>query len=148
MISCIALERPGKWRALSVTILLLIAALPAMPLLWRAIMSMDSLTASGGAAVGSAFVSALRNSVVVAVLVAAVSLVVGLPAGVLTALYEFRGRRVLLALAALPLLVPSFLWAIGWSSLAARCSPGAAHLLSGFAGCILVFSAGVVALVL
>ena len=148
MISCIALERPGKWRALSVTILLLIAALPAMPLLWRALMSMDSLTASGGAAVGSAFVSALRNSVVVAVLVAAVSLVVGLPAGVLTALYEFRGRRVLLALAALPLLVPSFLWAIGWSSLAARCSPATAHFLSGFAGCILVFSAGVVALVL
>ena len=86
MISCVALERPGKWRALSVTILLLVAALPAAPLLWRALRSMDSLTASGGAVVGSAFVSALRNSVVVALLVAVVSLAVGLPAGVLAPL--------------------------------------------------------------
>src|SRR5713226_5683015 len=108
MISCLTLERPGKWRTIGITMLFLIAALPAAPLLWRTVTATDPATAF----VGDAFVSALQNSAVVALLVTVVALLVGLPAGVLTALYEFPGRRVLLALTTLPLLVPSFLSAV------------------------------------
>ena len=144
MISCATLERPGNWRAIGITMLFLIAALPAAPLLWRTVTATDPATAF----VGDAFVSALQNSAMVALLVAVVALLMGLPAGVLTALYEFPGRRVLLALTTLPLLVPSFLWAIGWSALAARLGPLATNLLSGFTGCFLVLSAVTVPLVL
>src|SRR2546430_499083 len=131
MLSCLVLERPGTWRTVGMTILFLVAVLPAVPLLWPTMMSLHSAAAFGGAAFGSA----LRNSAVLAFLVAMVSLVVGLPVGVLAALYEFPGRTVLLAVALLPLLVPSFLWAIGWASLAARLGPPAAELISGFTGC-------------
>jgi iron(III) transport system permease protein len=85
---------------------------------------------------------------VVALFVTMVSLLGGLPAGVLAALYEFPGRPVFLALATLPLLVPSFLWAIGWASLVAHLGPPATDLISGFTGCILVLSAGAIPLVL
>jgi iron(III) transport system permease protein len=53
------------------------------------------------------------HSLVVAAAVTLISLIAGLPAGVLSALYEFPGRQVLLAFMAIPLLAPSFLWAIG-----------------------------------
>jgi iron(III) transport system permease protein len=105
---------------------------------------MDSVTAF----TGTAFGDALQNSAVVALLIALVSLVVGLPVGVLTALYAFPGRQVLLACITLPLLVPSFLWAIGWSALTARLGPLAADLISGFTACLLVFVTGAVPLVL
>ena len=144
MISCVALEHPGKWRAIGITMLFLIAALPAAPLLWRTVIATNPATAF----VGDAFVSALQNSAVVALLVAVVSLLVGLPAGVLSALYVFPARNILLALTTLPLLIPSFLWALGWSALAARLGPLATNLLSGFTGCFLVLSAVTVPLVL
>jgi iron(III) transport system permease protein len=144
MTSCLTLERPGKWRSIGVTLLLLAAALPTAPLLWRTVTSIDAVTAF----VGGAFGNALQNSMVVALLVVVVALVLGLPTGVLTALYEFPGRRVLLALTTLPLLIPSFLWAIGWSALAARLGSLATDLISGFTGCLLVLSAGAVPLVL
>jgi len=144
MISCVALERPGKWRAIGVTMLFLGVALPVAPLLWCTVVSINSATIS----VGHAFSGALYNSAVVALFVTMVSLVVGLPTGVLAALYEFPGRTVLLASATLPLLVPSFLWATGWASLAAHLGPPAADLISGFTGCILVLSAGAIPLVL
>jgi iron(III) transport system permease protein len=148
MISCLTLERPGKWRAIGVTTILSIVMLPAVPLLWHAILSLDSVSAFVGDAVGGAFGGALLNSIMVALLVAVVSLVVGMPTGVLAALYEFSGRRVLLALTVLPLLVPSFLLAIGWSSLTARFKLTAALLVTGVPGCVLVFSAAAIALVL
>jgi len=91
---------------------------------------------------GAAFGSALQSSALLALLVAGVSFMVGLPTGVLTALYEFPGRKMFLALLTLPLLMPSFLLAIGWSALAARLGPSATILLSGFPGCLLVLSAG------
>src|SRR5919106_1361265 len=116
MISCVVLERPGKWRTVSVTALLLVAVLPAVPLLWRAAVPMTSTPTF----VGAAFRSALQNSARVAFVVTMVSLLVGLPTGVLTALYAFPGRSLLLVLVTLPLLVPSFLWAIGWSALGTR----------------------------
>jgi iron(III) transport system permease protein len=121
---------------------LVLAALPAAPLFWQVV------SAGGSSALGSTFGTALWNSVLVAVIVGAIAFAVGLPAGALSALYEFRGRVALLSLALLPALVPSFLWAIGWASLTARVGPTATNLLSGLAGCVLVFLAGAVPLVL
>lgn len=144
MISCIALERPGKWRAIGIAVLFMAISLPTLPLLWGTSVSVAVLTDS----VTGSFVGALKNSLFVGFNVAVISLAVGLPLGVLTALYEYPGRKVLIALAALPLLVPSFLWAIGWSSLAMRLGPVAMEVVSGFSGCILVFAVGAIPLVL
>ncbi|HKA55941.1 MAG TPA: hypothetical protein VKJ47_20005 [Candidatus Binatia bacterium] len=144
MTSCLWLERPGRWRTLGVTTLLLVAVLPAVPLLWRSAVSPNSATAF----VGATFGGALRNGAAVAVLVAVVSLLVGLPTGVLSALYEFPARNILLALTALPLLIPSFLRAVGWAMLAARLGPAVTDAISGLAGCTLVLSTGAVPLVL
>jgi len=112
------------------------AIAPSVPLMWAAVASTDPATT----AVGLAFGGALRNSLTVACFVAAASLVVGLPVGVSIALYDFPGRHLLTALVALPILVPSFLWAIGWSSLTSA--------ISGVAGCVLVFSTAAIPLVL
>jgi iron(III) transport system permease protein len=142
MISCLWLVRPGVWRSAAVAALLVLAALPALPLLGQA------MTSSDGTAVGGAFGRALSNSGVVALLVAVAAWFLGLPGGVLVALYEFPARKVLLAFAALPLLVPSFLWAIGWSALTARLGPQVTKALSGYAGCVVVFTTGTVPLVL
>ncbi len=144
MISCITLERSGRWRAVGVAVLFIAVSLPAFPLLWRVSVSTVSLTGLPS----GAFASAMRNSLSMALTVAAISLMVGLPVGVLAGLYEFSGRKILMALAALPLLVPSFLWAIGWSALAIHLGPSAAEIVSGFSGCTLVFSVGVIPLVL
>lgn len=144
MISCLVLERPGTWRAIGVTALWLIVILPAVPLLWHTVLS----PGSARVLIGAPFVGALHNSAVVALLVAAVSFGIGLPLGVLTALYEIPGRKILLALASFPLLVPSFLWAIGWSALAARLGSASSAVISGAPGCLLVFSGGAIPLVL
>src|SRR5205823_1119981 len=86
-------------RGLGVAVLLALAVLPALPLAWQAVAS-DTIDPGRG------FGSALRNSGVVALLVVAVSWLLGLPAGVLAALYEFPGRKFLLALAVLTLSDP------------------------------------------
>jgi spermidine/putrescine transport system permease protein len=44
--------------------------------------------------------------------------------------------------------VPSFFWAIGWLALTARLGPQVTKALSGFAGCVLVFTTGAVPIVL
>lgn len=63
------------------------------------------------------FSVALGRSVLVGVIVAGVSLGIGWPLGVRIGLASFPMRRFLLALLALPLLLPSFLVAIGLSML-------------------------------
>jgi ABC-type Fe3+ transport system permease subunit len=90
----------------------------------------------------------MLSSLRIALGVLGASLAFGLPAGVLLALCEFRGRSVLLALAILPALVPSFLWAIGWSALAARLGPLAMSVASGFTGSVIVFCASAIPIVL
>jgi ABC-type Fe3+ transport system permease subunit len=62
-------------------------------------------------------------------------LIAGAPLGMAAGLYDFRGRRALVALAALPLLLPSFLWAIGWSTLACDSRN---RVSRGVNGCVLV----------
>ncbi len=124
--------------------LLLFAMLPAIPVLHHWLTSPSSVAS----VMTGVFASALRHSLLLGGGVAAISFLVGLPLGVLAALYEFPARKILLALATLPLLVPSFLWAIGWSSLVARLGPVATNALSGFSGCALVFSSGAIPLAL
>ena len=46
------------------------------------------------------------------------------------------GRGALLAVSALPLLVPSFLWAIGWSALVPHLPHTFSEVLTGASGCI------------
>ncbi len=116
-------------------VLFALAALPVLPLI------LEMATTPGDLNPGSGFAGALRNSLTVASLVSAASWILGLPAGVLVALYDFPVRRVLLGLATLPLLVPSFLWALGWSALTAQLGPKVTEALSGQVGCVLVFTA-------
>lgn len=142
MISSLWLERRGVWRALGMASVLFLATLPAAPLLSRVVLAPGSLSP------GSTFGTALWNSLLVAIVTGLIAFALGLPAGVVSALYEFRGRAMLLALSMLPALVPSFLWAIGWASLTARISPAVTDLISGQTGCVLVFWAGAVPLVL
>lgn len=140
MASALVLERPGKWRVLGTTTLLLIVALPGVPLLWTGI-------GDGTTVVGAAFPVALLNSFIVAVLTSTGGFLLGLPAGVCIGLYRIPGRTVFIALLALPLLVPSFLWAIGWSSLMARLGSGP-QAVSGLTGCVIVFLSPAISLTL
>jgi len=140
---CTLLERPGRWRLAATVLVLAVAVLPAVPLLSRSISSV-----AGGAPVAEpAFLRALAESLAVGAAVAALALAIGLPAGVLAALHSFPGRRILLGLLTLPLITPSFLWAIGWSKLAIWIDPAASEALSRV-GPYLVFGALTLPLVL
>jgi ABC-type spermidine/putrescine transport system permease subunit II len=69
------------------------------------------------AGLDSPFWIALGRSLMVGFIVAGVSFAIGLPLGVRIGLASFPLRRVLLALLALPMLLPTFLIAIGFSML-------------------------------
>lgn len=77
------------------------------------------------------FVRALGRSLFVGAAVTGGSLALGWPLGVRVGLTRFAGRRALLALLALPLLLPSFLVAIGLSMLWSGLS-GALAVVWGF----------------
>lgn len=131
----LVLEHPGRWRAVAMAGVFALAVLPSLPL----------LTEVAGAGRLGSFPAALWGSARLAAAASVLGFAIGLPLGVLAALYTFPGRRALLGLVSLPLLVPSLLWAIGWSALAARVAPGA---LRGMPGCVLVFATMAVPLVL
>ncbi len=132
MASCLFLERPGRWRAVTIAVLLLLLALSHVPLLTR------GLVGEGGDL--TALAAGLSQSVVIALWTVGVSLVVGLPGGVATALYRYPLRAVLLPLSLLPSLIPPFLLSIGWTYL----SP----TMRGAAPCVVVFASTVAPLVL
>ncbi len=134
MTSCMVLEWPGRWRAGSVAALLALPLLPTLPLLWFALFSGDGFSTGG-----PTFQHALANSVIVALLVALGSFALGLPIGVLNALYDYRGRWVLLPLSLLPLLTPSFVWPLGWRWLLEHRGRSLLPFLSGYSGCLLMF---------
>ncbi len=137
MISSGVLERPGVWRAGGIGLALVLAAAPSMALV--------ALLPGGGVELrqlaGPGFLTALGRSFLVAAAAALVSLGAGLPAGLAAALFEFPLRRPLLAALALPLLVPSFLWAIGLSMLRIEAGLPKDGLLSGATGCVIAFAA-------
>lgn len=136
MISCAILERPGRWRTIAALGLLVLLWLPAVPLL------AEFTTNSTSVWPEEAFLQRLWPSSVLALTVVALTFGVGLATGVLTALYEFPARTFLLFCALVPFVVPTFLWAIGWSALAAQLG----WQLSGLGACVLVFSAALVPL--
>lgn len=131
-VSPLILELPGRWRWPAIGGLFFVAMVPALPL----------LSASGSSAMlaSSAFATALGHSLIVAVMAAILALLVGLPIGVALSVYDFPGRRWLIVVLALPLLLPPFLLALGWAML-----PGS--LLVGLFGTALVFGVWVMPLV-
>lgn len=141
MSSSLVLEQPGRWRVVGISAVLLVIVSPGLPLLLTAALSPAEYERL------RPFAAALGNSGVLALCVAILSLLVGLPSGVLFALYEFAGRKTLLALVCLPLLVPSFLWGLGWSMLGERLSLlGGLLRVSPHAGCTLMFLSAAVGL--
>jgi iron(III) transport system permease protein len=126
------LEQPSSWRAAAMLGILAVVVAPTLDMFRRA------LAAGSEQALRASFIAALQNSVVVSIAAAALALMIGLPLGVLFGRYHFPFRSIGLALIALPLLLPSFLWAIGWSSILD---------LSGFAGTIVTFAAPSISLV-
>lgn len=136
MISCAILERQGKWRFVVLAAGLFVAFAPLLPLLWTL---RDTSNLSGVFDAG--FRAALLRSLTVAVAVTIIAATIGIPTGILGALYDFPLRRLLLALLLLPLLVPSFLWAIGLSMLRRAAGLPPDTILSGFGGTVITFTA-------
>jgi iron(III) transport system permease protein len=137
MMSCLILERPGQWRGIGIVAGLLLALAPALALF----LSLGHAAAGSPVPVfTSVFVTALSRSLAVALAAASLSVVIGLPAGVMAGLYQFPLRRTLLALLALPLLVPSFITAIGLSMLRIALGLPSDSFLSGFTGTVLAFA--------
>ncbi len=142
--SALRIEQPGQWRGAIILPSLLLAFSPSIAAVFSlALQSPASLTNT----FDPSFLAAMSRSAAVVVSVCCVGILIGLPAGILTALYSIPGKFPYLALIALPLLVPSFLWAIGLSML--RIALGMPHdsLFSGFSGTTIVFSASAVPLV-
>jgi len=142
MSSCIWLERPAAWRLSALAVLFMLVTAPVWPLICHA------LFGGGWPEFGGAFWPAMRNSLEIAIYVAVLALAIGLPVGLVVALYEFPGRRLFLAAVTIPLLAPSFLWAIAWSAVAGRLGPAATNWVNGQLGCCLVFMSSTVPLVL
>ncbi len=107
MISPLVLERAGHWRGALCLLLLALVLAPILPLIAKV----------GVGPVGPEFWPSLGRSVATGAGVSVLSLILGLPLGVLAAIYRFAGRGPLLGLSALPMLVPSFIWALGISEL-------------------------------
>jgi ABC-type Fe3+ transport system permease subunit len=137
LISALALERPGAWRwvlGLSISILLLA---PMAPLFFKAFQALPE----GGLSVwvGESFLRSLMSSAVTGLFFSVTSLSLGLPLGALAAAYAFPGRSVFLMLLAMPLLIPSFLWAIALSDLSMALGLSSDSFLSGSTGTVLSF---------
>ena len=139
MLSASILERSGRWRWVGVFSIVSLALLPHASLLL--------LRSEAGVSNGSidGFTTALLVSSGIAVAVSGIAFLLGWPLGVLLSLYRFSGRRFVVLLSALPLLAPSFLWAIGWSALAAKLSW---IQLQGPGACVLVLTSQALPLVI
>lgn len=136
MISAAALERPGRWRSVGVAAGLGMAGAPALALLAQAWVGSPS-----DALLGSGFSGAIGRGLGVAGGTAVCALALGLPCGLVAGLYRFPARRWLLGALALPLLMPSFLWAIGLSMLRIDLGLPRDSVLSGASGVVWSFAA-------
>jgi len=136
MPSCLVLERPGRWRLAGLVCVALVLVGPAVPLLVGA-------TGAVGRAdlVLSGYLGHLGTSITVGLVAAVLGFAVGWPSGVVAGLYRFPGRVLLMAILALPLLLPSFLLGLGWSILGSHVGGPFDFFFDGAAGVILVFFA-------
>ncbi|MCH8043854.1 MAG: ABC transporter permease subunit [Planctomycetes bacterium] len=123
----------ARRRGLIAAAILALAIAPAIPLLIAALRGSSDYSLWS-----DVFIKALLASLSLATGVAVVSLGLGLPLGLLAALYGPRRRPILLVAQALPLLLPSFLLAIGWRHLPAVGLPKGLFPPSGFGGAALV----------
>ncbi len=112
---------------------LCLAITPALPLIFSAL-AQESTEPVFSDAFRRAIFSSLRLGMSVSVL----SLAIGLPTGLLAALYRFPARRALLLFQSFPLLLPSFLPCIGWSNLTAAKWLWWLPTPDGFVGCVFV----------
>ncbi len=135
MISPAVLEAPGAWRRIALVSGLTLALVPTVPLLWSAASQPQFFD------VGSGFMRALGRSLAVGGGASLLALAAGLPSGLIAALYNFPFKHILLGASALPLVVPSFLWAIGLSAFRIRMGFGTDSILSGASGSVLAFAA-------
>jgi iron(III) transport system permease protein len=136
VISPAVLEQPGRWRITGLVLGLVLVASPTLPPLLGAVSWSEA-----GLGLGSAFPSSVARSAIVAIGTALYALVLGFPCGLFSGLYRFPARRFLLALLAVPLLLPSFLWSIGLSMLRIELGLPSDGPLSGASGCIMSFAA-------
>ncbi len=83
-----------------------------------------------------AFRRSVQSTLWLSAAVSVLSLVAGLPLGLLAALYRFPARWPLVVCQSLPLLLPSFLPSIGWSNLAAASWLSSVPTPGAFAGCV------------
>ncbi len=135
-VSCMVLERPGRWRLAGLLIVTLVLMAPSVPLLTGA------LTAIGDSDLNLArYLGNLGVSAGVGLIAAIIGFGVGWPSGVIVGLYVFPGRTLLLSILALPLLLPTFLLGLGWSMLFTHLPTPFLPLLDGVPGVILVFFA-------
>ncbi len=112
---------------------LCLAIAPVLPLL-----SVALVQESARPVWTAAFRGAMLSSSWLGVGVSSFALLIGLPLGLLAALYRFPGRRPLILFQALPLLLPSFLPCIGWSNLTTVRWLSWLPILDGFSGCVFV----------
>lgn len=133
IVSPLILEQPGLWRWPAMLGLFLVAIVPALPLLLEA-------NGSSATAVGGAFAIYLGNSLTVAAMATIAAFLFGLPIGVTLSVYDFPGRRLFGVVLLMPLLLPPFLLALGWTMLL---GPS----LAGSFGAALVFSIWIMPLV-
>jgi iron(III) transport system permease protein len=135
MIALAPRERGSWWRGAGIAVGLILVAAPALLLLrtlaWP----------TGVAPLGGGFLAAIGRSLGVAAGAAGVALALGFPSGLVAGLYRFPMRRLLLAALAVPLLIPSFLWAIGLSIFRIEIGLPRDSILSGAGGTILAFAA-------
>lgn len=141
MISCAIIERPGRWRWAGVAIVFALALAPVVPL------ALAALPRDGADWLGAGFGAGLLRSFQAAGSVTLLSLVAGLPCGVLAGLYRTPLRGLLLPMLVLPLLAPPFLWALGLSMLRIQLGLPQDGLLSGLTGTTLAFATGAIPLV-
>ena len=112
---------------------LALAVAPALPLVVSTLGQESNQPVWTGA-----FAQSVQSTLWLGAGVSIFSLLVGWPLGLLTSLYRFPARRSLVLFQALPLLLPSFLLAIGWSNLAAVNGLAWLPAPAGLAGCLFV----------
>jgi iron(III) transport system permease protein len=132
--SSLLLERPGKWRWIAILATLSFMLFPVAQLL-------SSLQwTTGSMPFEVSFFRALLRSLKVAAGVVFVTWTVGTAAGTFFGLYAYRSRKILLSFLALPILVPSFIGALGLSNLRISVGLSDSTVLSGYWGSALCFA--------
>lgn len=117
MISALVIEKPGAWRASIAGLIFFILVSPILILISPLISPLSNQPWTTITAIlGDGFIQSLMNSLFIASTVGAVGLILGLPTGTYVGLFNVIGTKLILILMAVPLVMPSFLWAIGNSN--------------------------------